>query len=113
MTGWTGLLVWGVHSARIGLLTIGIAVLLNMATFLAYWIDKHAAQTGRWRTPENTLHLLALAGGWPFAWMAQQVLRHKSRKAAFRAMYWFAASLNFMAVVGWVFWLPLQKFLSP
>jgi len=63
------------------------SVLLNLATFFAYWQDKHAAQQGRWRIKEETLHLWSLAGGWGGAWLAQQVLRHKSVKASFRATY--------------------------
>lgn len=32
------------------------------------------------RTQESTLHGLSLLGGWPGALIAQQVLRHKSKK---------------------------------
>lgn len=38
---------------------------LSLITFFAYWKDKAAAQAERWRTPESTLHTLALLGGWP------------------------------------------------
>jgi len=40
--------------------TLPIALLLNLLTFFMYRIDKHGAQNGQWRTPENTLHLLGL-----------------------------------------------------
>lgn len=69
-------------------------------TFIAYGIDKSAAASNRWRTPESTLHLLALAGGWPGALLAQQFLRHKSRKAEFRAAFWATVILNVVAFVG-------------
>ena len=49
--------------------------------------------------------LLALLGGWPGAWAAHQVLRHKSRKVAFRAMYWATVVLHCAALGGWLFWL--------
>ena len=62
-------------------------LLLNLATFWLYWHDKNAAQRQAWRVPEDTLHLLALAGGWPAAWWAQQLLRHKSSKQSFRTAY--------------------------
>jgi uncharacterized membrane protein YsdA (DUF1294 family) len=42
------------------------------------------AGVGKWRIKEDTLHVWSLAGGWPGAWFAQQVLRHKSRKESFR-----------------------------
>jgi uncharacterized membrane protein YsdA (DUF1294 family)/cold shock CspA family protein len=64
-----------------------------------YAKDKRAAQHETWRTPEDTLHLLALLGGWPGALVAQQWLRHKSGKAAFRVVFWMTAALNVAALV--------------
>jgi uncharacterized membrane protein YsdA (DUF1294 family)/cold shock CspA family protein len=84
---------------------------LSVLTFATYAIDKAAAKGGAWRTPENTLHLLALAGGWPGALVAQQVLRHKSSKAEFRAVFWTTVVLN---VVGFVaLCSPLGRHLLP
>jgi uncharacterized membrane protein YsdA (DUF1294 family) len=45
---------------------------------------------------------LALIGGWPGALIAQQVLRHKSRKNAFQFMFWMTVVLNYVAF-GWLF----------
>ncbi|WP_235033946.1 DUF1294 domain-containing protein [Pantoea sp. 18069] len=72
---------------------------LSALTFFVYAFDKSAAQQGAWRTSENTLHLLALIGGWPGALLAQQVLRHKSSKAAFRAVFWCTVMLNLLAFI--------------
>jgi uncharacterized membrane protein YsdA (DUF1294 family)/cold shock CspA family protein len=77
----------------------GLYVALSVATFVAYAADKSAASKGSWRTPESTLHVLALAGGWPGALLAQQVLRHKSSKQAFRQMFWLTVWLNVMGLV--------------
>lgn len=68
-------------------------------TFLAYAVDKSAARRQAWRTPESTLHLLALAGGWPGALLAQQRLRHKSTKAEFRSAFWATVVLNALGFV--------------
>jgi len=65
-------------------------------------MDKGAAQSGRWRTPEKHLHLLSLAGGWPSAWCAQQWLRHKSSKQEFRTVYWATVVLHCAALAAWV-----------
>ena len=74
---------------------------ISMLTFIAYAADKAAARDGRRRTPENTLHLLALLGGWPGALLAQHRLRHKSRKASFLAVFWATVLLN-CAVLVWL-----------
>lgn len=66
----------------------------SVVTFFAYAFDKSAAQRGAWRTSEGTLHLLALAGGWPGALIAQQWLRHKSSKVEFRAVFWVTVVMN-------------------
>lgn len=72
---------------------------LSLVTFMAYALDKSAARQGQWRTAEKTLHWLALLGGWPGALVAQQVLRHKSAKAEFRAIFWATVALNVAAFV--------------
>jgi len=77
----------------------GLYVGASAATFIAYAADKSAANSGSWRTPESTLHMLALVGGWPGALLAQQVLRHKSTKQPFRQVFWGTALLNVVALV--------------
>jgi uncharacterized membrane protein YsdA (DUF1294 family) len=72
---------------------------LSVFTFLVYAKDKSAATNDRRRTPEATLHLLALVGGWPGALVAQQTLRHKSIKKSFRLMFWLTAVSNCAALV--------------
>lgn len=87
--------VWGAPPPWLPWAYLGLSLL----TFLVYAMDKAAAQKGAWRTSEQTLHGLALLGGWPGALIAQQVLRHKSSKQAFRAVFWGTVVLN---VVGFV-----------
>ncbi|WLD59643.1 DUF1294 domain-containing protein [Salinispirillum sp. LH 10-3-1] len=75
---------------------------ISLLTFVIYALDKSAAGSGRRRTPENTLHVLSMIGGWPGALYAQQLLRHKSRKKSFRFVYWLTVLLN-LAVLGYLF----------
>lgn len=75
---------------------------LSIITYIIYAMDKSAANKGTWRTQESTLHLLALAGGWPGALVAQQKLRHKSKKESFRFVFWVTVLLNFGVFV-WLF----------
>ena len=100
---WLGLLAWGAATRALPPWVLGALGLLNAATFLAYALDKDAARKGRWRTSEKHLHLLALLGGWPAAWWAQQRLRHKSSKTEFRTVYWATLLLNCaaLAVLVW------------
>ncbi|UTW11228.1 DUF1294 domain-containing protein [Marinobacterium rhizophilum] len=108
--GTAGLLFAGVFlgfiavAVMLGKLPLGVAGLYGLAsllTWLVYWKDKCAAQKEARRTPEKTLHLLALIGGWPGAMAAQQILRHKSIKGSFRFVFWLTVIAN-CAVLGWL-----------
>ena len=70
----------------------------SAAAFLLYAWDKQAARAGRRRIRENTLHLLALLGGWPGAAVAQRVLRHKSQKPSFQLAFITSVVLNCAAL---------------
>jgi uncharacterized membrane protein YsdA (DUF1294 family)/cold shock CspA family protein len=87
-------IAFGGLTARLPLLIVGLYAGASLITFIAYAFDKSAAQSGSWRTQENTLHLLALIGGWPGALIAQNRLRHKSRKTSFQVVFWATALLN-------------------
>lgn len=69
----------------------------SLACFALYAIDKSAARAGRWRISENTLLLVGLACGWPGGVLAQQWLRHKSSKPAFRTRFWVTVGANLLA----------------
>ena len=68
--------------------------LVSLFSFCQYWLDKQHAQKGRWRTSENSLHIAELLGGWPGALVAQQVFRHKTRKASFQLVFWAIVALH-------------------
>jgi uncharacterized membrane protein YsdA (DUF1294 family)/cold shock CspA family protein len=67
--------------------------------FFIYKVDKTAARRDQRRTPEKTLHLLALIGGWPGAIVAQKLFRHKSKKLSFQVIFWTTIILNCAALV--------------
>ena len=73
----------------------------SVATFAMYGLDKSAARGGRWRTSEQTLHILAFLGGWPGALIAQSWFRHKSKKSSFRAAFWVTVIFNILVVM-WI-----------
>jgi uncharacterized membrane protein YsdA (DUF1294 family)/cold shock CspA family protein len=79
----------------------GLYLASSAIAFLAYATDKLAAEQGRWRTSESTLHLLGLVGGWPGALVAQQLFRHKTRKRSFQVTFWGTVVLN-CGAFGWL-----------
>lgn len=73
----------------------------SVVAFFAYAFDKSAAERGKWRIQESTLHLFALFGGWPGALAAHRWLRHKSAKASFQATFWATVVIN-CGALGWL-----------
>lgn len=74
-----------------------LALAASLVSVVLYWRDKRASRRRGWRTPENTLHLWALLGGWPGALWAQQRFRHKTGKREFRRVFWLTVMLNIAA----------------
>jgi uncharacterized membrane protein YsdA (DUF1294 family) len=56
---------------------------MSILAFLTFAWDKAAARRGGRRVPEATLHVLSLLGGWPGAFLAMLLLRHKVNKPGF------------------------------
>ena len=79
---------------KISWLVVGWYFVLGLITYGMYAKDKAAAQSGEWRTPESTLHLLSILGGWVGAMVAQTYLRHKSQKPEFRITYYLTVVIN-------------------
>ena len=84
---------------KISWLVVGWYAVLGVITYLKYAQDKAAAQSGDWRTPESTLHLLSMLGGWVGAMAAQTYLRHKSQKPDFRITYQLTVLINLIGLV--------------
>lgn len=82
-----------------------VYLVLSLVTFLTYAFDKSAAETGCRRTPEKTLFIFGLVGGWPGAIFAQQLLRHKLSKRGFQSIFWITVMLNCGALA----WLALPS----
>lgn len=51
---------------------LGIVLVMSLACFVAYGWDKRSAANGCRRVPEQTLHIMALLGGWPGALLGQR-----------------------------------------
>lgn len=86
--------VAAVLSGKLPAIVLVLYLGASITAFVAYALDKSAAQNNRWRTQEGTLHLLGLIGGWPGALAAQRFLRHKSKKQSFQFTFWITVILN-------------------
>lgn len=86
---------------------VGIPLAFSLVAFFVYRSDKRSAEAGEWRVPESTLHFLALMGGWPGAFLAQRIFRHKTSKRSFQFVFWSVVLLHQFAAVdslfGWRF----------
>ncbi len=74
------------------------AAILNFVTWHVWVHDKRRSVTRGRRTPEKTLLMLCLLGGWPAALLASAQFRHKTVKAAFLGRMYAMIALN-VAVV--------------
>jgi uncharacterized membrane protein YsdA (DUF1294 family) len=76
-------------------------VAINAVAFLAFAIDKLFAEQHRRRIPERTLLVLAAIGGASGGLVGQQLLRHKTRKQAFRGWLLLIVLAQAIIVVAW------------
>ena len=106
-----GLFVAGIAAGTVsGRLPIAVPLFyaaMGLVSAVAYWRDKRAAERDTWRTPEATLHGIDLFGGIVGALVAQQLLRHKTRKQEFVVVTAGIATLHALALIAWV--TPLRE----
>jgi uncharacterized membrane protein YsdA (DUF1294 family)/cold shock CspA family protein len=85
---------------------LGLYAFMSVLLYFMYAADKSAAISGKWRTSETTLHLVALLGGWPGGLIARHRLRHKTIKQPFRFVFWCTVVLNCIGLwVGFIIYL--------
>jgi uncharacterized membrane protein YsdA (DUF1294 family)/cold shock CspA family protein len=63
-------------------------IILSAVVFRLYAYDKRQAIHHAWRVPATIMHLGELAGGWPGAFIAQRILRHKSALKSYQSIFW-------------------------
>lgn len=78
---------------------LGIVLVMSLVCFVAYGWDKRRAANGGRRVPEQTLHIMALLGGWPGALLGQRHFRHKTKKLSFLIVFCCVVVLH-VAIVG-------------
>lgn len=87
---------------RLSIFILMTYVVMSIVTFMVYGVDKYTAARRRSRTPERTLHLLALLGGWPGAVLAQTMFRHKTKKGTFMKSFKRICMINTGILLAWL-----------
>jgi len=75
---------------------------INLITLLFYGYDKYQAGNNGFRIPETALHLLALTGGSPAAFLGQILFRHKTRKLKFLLVFIMIVIIQIIVIFVWV-----------
>jgi uncharacterized membrane protein YsdA (DUF1294 family)/cold shock CspA family protein len=86
-------------------------VIASLLAFGLYALDKYRAIKNAWRIPENTLHIFELAGGWPGAFVAQRVIRHKTVKLSYQIVYWLIVAIH-IGLWGQYWYAPAKSVLT-
>ena len=73
---------------------IGLIVVMGLAAFAAYGIDKGKAKRHAWRIPEATLLGLSALGGCFGGILAMFIFRHKTK-------HWYFWAVNILACIAY------------
>ena len=88
----------------------------SLVSFYLVFSDKQKAKEKSWRTPESTLHISELLGGWPGSFVAQRYFRHKTSKASYQFVFWMIVSLyqiaSFDSLQSWKWTIQLKEYLQ-
>lgn len=76
-------------------------VIINVATFLTYGLDKWKAKRSKWRIREAALLMLAVLGGSIGAWLGMIVWHHKTQHKKFKVG--IPAIIIVQAIIIWYF----------
>lgn len=71
-----------------------LALVMQAVAYVTCWRDKVKARSGKWRTPEATLHGLEFFGGWPGSYIAQRQFRHKVSKMPYQISFWVIVTIH-------------------
>jgi uncharacterized membrane protein YsdA (DUF1294 family) len=91
-TDWNPYLVW--------------VAAISATTFIIYGLDKLLSTISDVRTPEKWLHLLAVLGGFPGAWLGMFVFHHKTNLRKHANVWTFLLLATLGHAILAYFWQP-------
>ncbi len=74
---------------------------INIATFIAFGIDKYKAKRDKWRIPESTLLTMAVLGGSIGALAGMKIWRHKTLHNKFQIGIPVILALQIIVIIWW------------
>lgn len=74
-------------------------LVINLVSFIMFYIDKRKAIKDKWRIKESSLHLASFAGGVYGSIAAMLLFHHKNRKIKFCIITALALILNIFILV--------------
>lgn len=83
-------------------LLFGIPLAASILALILYRTDKRRAGMGERRIPESTLHFVEFLGGWPGAFLAQRLFRHKTIKVSYQLVFWLIVALHQLAALDYL-----------
>ena len=78
-------------------------VSINLALFIAMYLDKQRAIQRKWRVPEKTFWLLAMVGGSLGGILGMNIFRHKTKHLKFK--YGFPIVLIIQIIITYIFFI--------
>ncbi len=72
--------------------------LINLVSFIMFFLDKQKAKKEKWRIKEKTLHLTSFLGGTLGSIAAMLLFHHKTRKPAFVVITGIALITNIFVI---------------
>ena len=88
-------------------------LIINLVSFMMFYIDKRKAIKDKWRIKESSLHLVSFAGGVYGSITAMFLFHHKNRKIKFCLITALALLLNIfilVRIIMYVVWLILSNY---
>ncbi len=89
-------------SGQFAIGVIGYAAAVNLLAYAAMVLDKAKAENNSPRVSESTLLSLAIIGGSIGTVIAQQTIRHKTRKEPFRSQLAGIVLLQILALIAFI-----------
>ena len=68
---------------------INYLIIINIVSFILYYVDKRLAINHRYRIPEDILLFFSLIGGCFLSLISMILFHHKTKKIKFKLVYFF------------------------